>query len=88
MLHVGKNNQDSNYYMKVKDSVEQIKILNEEKDLGVIFDNTLSFDTHIGKIVNKANQMLRIIRRSFSYLYYSKKETHSYYFYVPVQVCL
>lgn len=68
VLHFGKNNQGNKYYMKVKDSVEQIKDLNEEKDLGVIFDNKLSFDTHIGKIVNKANQMLGIIRRSFSYL--------------------
>ena len=40
----------------------------EEKDLGVIFDKDLSFDTHIQKSINKANQMIGLIKRSFSYL--------------------
>jgi hypothetical protein len=40
----------------------------EEKDLGVVIDDKLSFDTHINTKINKANSMLGIIRRSYKYL--------------------
>lgn len=43
-----------------------------EKDLGVYFDNALKFDHHINTIINRANRMLGIVRRTFSYL---NKET-------------
>ena len=39
---------------------------NQEKDLGVIFDEVLKFDMHINNAVNKANKMLGLIKRSFS----------------------
>ena len=68
VLHVGKSNPECPYFMKQNDSLEQIRTQREEKDLGVIFDSKLSFDIHISKIVSKANQMLGVIRRSFSYL--------------------
>ena len=42
--------------------------LQEEKDLGVIFDGKLSFDAHIQNCISKANRILGIIKRSFSYL--------------------
>ena len=37
-----------------------------EKDLGVHFDPSLKFSSHIGKITAKANQRLAIIKRTFS----------------------
>ena len=40
----------------------------EEKDLGVVFDCMLSFDSHIQTVINKANRNIGIIRRTFSYL--------------------
>ena len=41
----------------------------EEKDLAVIFDKDLIFDTHsVQSAINKANSMLGIIRRTFSFL--------------------
>ena len=40
----------------------------EEKDLGVYVDSELSFDEHISMKVKKANQLVGLIRRSFSYL--------------------
>ena len=40
----------------------------DEKDLGVIFDKHLSFDFHIQKCINKANQMIGLMKRTFSYL--------------------
>ena len=39
-----------------------------EKDIGVIIDSKLNFDKHIQTQVNKANQIVGIIRRSFKYL--------------------
>ena len=39
-----------------------------EKDLGVIFDSKLTFDNHIEAIIKKANKMIGIIKRTFSYL--------------------
>ena len=46
----------------------KIEVCGEEKDLGVTFDSKLSFDQHIQTIVSKANQMLGLIKRTFSYL--------------------
>ena len=62
VLHYGRNNSEHNY---------QIGGLNiekdcSEKDLGVTFDNSLKFSTHIASIVQKANSRLGIIKRNFS----------------------
>ena len=40
----------------------------EEKDLGVLVDADLSFEEHITTKVRKANQIMGLIRRSFTYL--------------------
>ena len=40
----------------------------EEKDLGVVMDAELSFEEHIVQKVKKANSLVGIIRRSFSFL--------------------
>lgn len=39
-----------------------------EKDLGIQFQSNLKFDQHISTIVNKANQLLGLIKRSFCYM--------------------
>jgi len=38
------------------------------KDFGVTFDNKLKFDHHINNIINKAYQILGIVKRNFIYL--------------------
>ena len=40
----------------------------EEKDLGVHIDTDLSFEEHIATKIKKANQIMGLIRRSFTYL--------------------
>ena len=40
----------------------------DEKDLGVTIDSALSFEEHISEKVKKANSIMGLIRRSFSYL--------------------
>ena len=45
-----------------------LKIINSEKDLGVLFDNNLKFDMHINSIINRANRILGIVRKTFDCL--------------------
>ena len=40
----------------------------EEKDLGIMMDSELSFEEHISLKVKKANAIMGVIRRSFSFL--------------------
>ncbi len=40
----------------------------EEKDLGVTIDNQLKFTSHINKSVRKANQILGLIQRTFTFM--------------------
>ena len=51
-LDIGKNNQEIDRKMKLSEyNYDNIAKCEEEKDLGVIFDKYLSFDTHIFKIL-------------------------------------
>ena len=42
--------------------------VNEEKDLGILFQKDLKFSQHISSKINKSNSILGLIGRSFSYL--------------------
>ena len=42
--------------------------IEEEDDLGVLFNSSLKFGNHISKIVHKANRLLGLIKRTFSHL--------------------
>jgi hypothetical protein len=45
-----------------------LKETTEEKDLGVWMNNSLKPSNHIARAVNKANQLLGLVRRSFTYI--------------------
>ena len=47
---------------------EEIEHVFEEKDLGLYRDSEPSFDKHVSTIVDEANSIVGLIRRSFSYL--------------------
>jgi hypothetical protein len=68
VLHMGKNNPHCSYAFSVNSQRVEINKCTEEKDLGVLFDEKLSFDGHIQSCIKKANRILGIIRRSFSFL--------------------
>ena len=68
VMHVGKKNPKHQYKMKIGTETKEILTCEEEKDLGVTFNSSLSFDQHIYKVVNKANQIMGLIKRSFDYL--------------------
>ena len=47
---------------------EELEHVFEEKDLGVTVDYELTFEQHISHIVKKANAIMGLIRRSFTFL--------------------
>ena len=69
-MHVGgkKEMDRREYFIKIGNDVQTIDTCETEKDLGVTFDSKLTFDAHIKRIVNKDNQMLGLIKRTFQYL--------------------
>ena len=68
VLHMGKHNPSCTYVLETGGQIVNINECKQEKDLGVIFDSKLSFDAHVQSCISKANRILGIIRRSFSYL--------------------
>ena len=68
VMYIGRNNPEHNYTMELDGNNSIIQSCDEEKDLGVTFDRTLTFDSHINRVVNKANSILSLIRRSFDYI--------------------
>ena len=67
-IHFNKDNPKHNYYLKTENGNFNIENTNEEKDLGITFDNNLKFDIHITTSVNKANKILGLIKRNFKYI--------------------
>ena len=63
-LYYGKNNPNNRYYLEN----QPIANCSQEKDLGVTFDTEINFKKHITNITKKANQMLGIIKRNFSFI--------------------
>ena len=47
---------------------KELEFIEKEKYLAVIFDNSLKCSIHIVTQVNKANQLMKLIRRSYTYL--------------------
>ena len=47
---------------------QELKFIDEEKDLGAIVDSKLKFSSHIVNLVKKANRLMGLIRRSYNFL--------------------
>ena len=63
-MHLGKNNPKTKYMM----SEHMLCESNEEKDLGVIIDNTLKFHIQTATSIKKANSILGLVKKSFAVL--------------------
>ena len=69
VMHIGRKNKDADYKMKVdEDECRSVAKYNEEKDLDVIFDRSFFLNVHIQNCLNKANKMVGIIKRPFTFL--------------------
>ena len=71
VMHMGGSNSlNAQYEMQQADSCrwESLLVTEEEKDLGIWMNNTTKSSCHVIKAVNKANQLLGLIRRSFTHM--------------------
>ena len=67
-LHVGKHNPAISYSMKNDGITQEVLECEEEKDLGVTFDNQLNFNSHIDKAISTAKRVLSMSKRAFKNL--------------------
>ena len=67
VMHTENHSIEHNYTIQDKQAVI-LERVNEECDLGIWFDNQLKFSTHVAHVVEKANKILGLIKRSFVYL--------------------
>ena len=66
-LHIGKTNPKHKYTIDSDGKETELTKCTEEKDLGITIDEELSFDVHIKDITTKANQLLGVIKRTFTF---------------------
>ena len=64
VLHIGRDNEHYEYYM---DRGTKIGVTTNERDLGVQIDPELKFNQHVEAVIRKANRMLGMIRRAYTY---------------------
>ena len=66
VMHFGKSNPTENYYM-TDDSENEINIEETriERDLGVNVGYDLKWSGHVDRIVEKANRILGMLKRTF-----------------------
>jgi hypothetical protein len=53
--------EEAQYYI----NGDKLPVVSQEKDLGIVMQSNLKFDTYLGQTVAKANQRLNLILRSF-----------------------
>ena len=68
VVHYGKKNQGYDYTLTTGTHVSPVACGHEEIDLGVLFQQDLSFSNHAADAAKRANIKLGIIKRSFSAL--------------------
>jgi hypothetical protein len=68
VLHFGSSNPGYQYTMGEAGKEIVLKVVQEEKDLGVTFDPTLKFSVHCNAIANKASSVVGAIKRSFDFM--------------------
>ena len=67
VMHLVHSNGHAQYTVKDNGVAVFLKVISEEKDLGVWIDDKLKFTKHIGHAVAKGNHILGLIKRSFVY---------------------
>jgi len=66
-MHIGHANIRANYSITESGNVVVLGSTSEEKDLGVWIDDKLKFTSHAGHVVDRSNQILGLIKRTFVY---------------------
>ena len=68
VMHLGNQQDPVTYYMQSSETAVELEEISIEKDLGVNVDRDLNFTEHVHAQTVKANRLLCLIRRSFTYL--------------------
>ena len=68
VMHIGHSNPQHEYVMYSGGPPIMLDTTTNEKDLGVHVDANLTFEHHVEDVVNKANRMLGMIRRAYTFL--------------------
>ena len=64
VMHLGANNPCASYYM----NEITLAVVEDELDLGVLFQKDLKWSKQCNKVVNTTNKILGMIKRTFTYL--------------------
>ncbi len=67
-MNIGNQTENKTYYMNDENIRVPLPKVTNENDLDITIDNQLKFTIHINEQVKKANQVLGLIRRSFSFM--------------------
>ena len=67
-LNPSNNMIEDNNQFEYKLQNQRLQIVAKEKDIGVIIDDQLNFESHMSAKINKATSMFGLIRRSFQCL--------------------
>ena len=67
-LHIGKKFTETTYTMESDGQQVELEKVKNEKDLGVIIDQNLTFRDHITSKVNIVNRYVGIVFRTFTYI--------------------
>ena len=51
-----------------KNNTVHMKVVDQEKDLRILFQEGLKFDQHISYIENKSNKLFGLIKRTFTFM--------------------
>ena len=68
LLTLGRRKLETNYHLVSENRNHNLECVEQMKDLGVIIDKDLSFEFHTQEKINKANRIMGMIRRAFTYL--------------------
>ena len=63
-----KTHTQRGYTMQNEGNIIRLERAEMEKDLGIMVDEQLTFETHINEKINKASRVMGLIRRSFVHL--------------------
>ncbi|XP_069122448.1 uncharacterized protein [Argopecten irradians] len=67
-LEVGTTQGNHQYQLQQDETTSPIQKVSSEKDLGVYMDHSLQFSVHANQASTKANRMIRLVFRTFSYM--------------------
>ena len=67
ILHIGENNPNYQYFIGKELARKELESTKLEKDLGVLVDPNLKFESHIEHIIKRASSKKAIILRNFTY---------------------